>query len=138
VYICHTITLTNAKENINQFLLILMIKATIENYSYKMIIGENKGWEMLRIIEIQKYPCKGKQVGDERGDCVIIRELNASLNIQITNNHYEDCERNIMKFNECLENPNINTLINTKHRSHPCIPSKPAPPAKAGIPSEGR
>ena len=68
------------------------------------------------MIEIKKYPCKDKQEA-ERGEYDIIRELKATLNIQIMNNHfffsdeekiqkqkyYEEYKRNKMKFNECLE-----------------------------------
>ena len=73
------------------------------------------------MIEIKKYPCKDKQEA-ERGEYDIIRELKATLNIQIMNNHfffsdeekiqkqkyYEEYKRNKMKFNECLEELDYN------------------------------
>jgi hypothetical protein len=87
---------------------------------YRMI-RDNGGWEMFRMIEIKKYPCKDKQEA-ERGEYDIIRELKATLNIQIMNNHfffsdeekiqkqkyYEEYKRNKMKFNECLEELDYN------------------------------
>ena len=87
---------------------------------YRMI-RDNGGWEMFRMIEIKKYPCKDKQEA-ERGEYDIIRELKATLNIQIMNNHFffsdeekiqkqkynEEYKRNKMKFNECLEELDYN------------------------------
>jgi len=85
---------------------------------YKMI-RENGGWEMFRMIEIMKYPCKDKEEA-ERGEYDTIQRLKAGQKIQIMNTHffycdeekiqklknYEECRRNKMKYNECVKEYN--------------------------------
>ena len=85
---------------------------------YKMI-RENGGWEMFRMIEIMKYPCKDKQEA-ERGEYDTIQRLKAGKKIQIMNTHffysdeekiqklknYEEYRRNKMKYNECVKEYN--------------------------------
>jgi hypothetical protein len=45
---------------------------------YKMM-RENGGWEMFRMVEIEKYPCNNRQEA-ERREAEVIQELRASMN----------------------------------------------------------
>ena len=40
---------------------------------------ENRGWNMFRMIEVEKYPCKDKYAA-ERRECEIMKELKANMN----------------------------------------------------------
>ena len=83
------------------------------------MIRENGGWEMFRMIEIKKYPCKDKQEA-ERGEYDTIQRLKAGKKVQIMNTHfcysdeekiqkqkkYEEYRQNKMNFNECVKEYN--------------------------------
>ena len=45
------------------------------------IMRANGGWEMFRMIEIEKYPCKDRQEAEKR-EAELIRESRASMNTQ--------------------------------------------------------
>ena len=45
---------------------------------YKMM-RENGGWEMFRMVEIEKYPCNSRQEA-ERREAEVIEELRANMN----------------------------------------------------------
>ena len=45
---------------------------------YQMMRG-NGGWEMFRMIEIEKYPCNDKREAEKR-ECEVMKKLKASLN----------------------------------------------------------
>jgi len=44
------------------------------------MIRENGGWNMFRMIEIEKYPCNDKREADKR-ETEIMKELKATLNM---------------------------------------------------------
>ena len=89
------------------------------NYKIYQMIRENGGWEMFRMIEIKKYPCKDKQEA-ERGEYDTILRLKAGKKVQIMNTHfcysdeekiqkqknYEEYRQNKMKYNECVKEYN--------------------------------
>jgi len=114
VYIGHT---TNFNQRKNKHKSIC--NNTKDNgYNRKIykIIRDNGGWEMFRMIEIKKYPCKDKQEA-EKGEYDIIQELKTSKNIQCMNahfilsdeekiqkqKHYEEYKKNKMNFDKCLD-----------------------------------
>ena len=43
------------------------------------MIRENGGWDMFKMIEVKKYPCKDKREAERRED-EIMKELKASMN----------------------------------------------------------
>ena len=55
----------------------------IDNKKYKIklyeMIRDNGGWEMFRMIEIEKYPCNDKREAEKR-ETEIMKELKASMN----------------------------------------------------------
>ena len=44
------------------------------------MIRDNGGWEMFRMIEIEKYPCNDKREAEKR-ETEIMKELKASMNM---------------------------------------------------------
>ena len=44
------------------------------------MIRENGGWEMFRMIEIEKYPCNDKRKAEKR-ECEVMKELKACMNM---------------------------------------------------------
>jgi predicted GIY-YIG superfamily endonuclease len=54
-----------------------------KNYNlklYQMIRG-NGGWDMFRMIEIEKYPCQDKREAEKR-ETEIMKELKSNLNVK--------------------------------------------------------
>jgi hypothetical protein len=43
------------------------------------MMRENGGWEMFRMIEVEKYPCNDKYAAEKR-ECEIMKELKANMN----------------------------------------------------------
>ena len=54
------------------------------NRKVYQMIRKNGGWDMFRMIEIEKYPCDNKQEAEKR-EFEIIKKLNARTNIRILN-----------------------------------------------------
>jgi len=54
-------------------------KYTKHNYKLYQMIRENGGWEMFRMIEIEKYPCNDRREADKREN-EIMKELKANMN----------------------------------------------------------
>jgi len=56
----------------------------IDNKKYKIklyeMIRDNGGWEMFRMIKIEKYPCNDKREAEKR-ETEIMKELKASMNM---------------------------------------------------------
>ena len=52
------------------------------NYKVYKMIRNNGGWDLFRMIEIEKYPCNNKQEADKR-EFEIIKKMNASINTHI-------------------------------------------------------
>ena len=57
------------------------------------MIRENGGWEMFKMIEIEKYPCVDTREA-ERRECVIMKELKATMN---TNYSFTTSEERIIQ-----------------------------------------
>ena len=49
------------------------------NYKLYKMIRENGGFEMFRIIEVERYPCKDKREAEKR-ECEVMKELKAVMN----------------------------------------------------------
>ena len=45
------------------------------------MIRENGGWDMFKMIEVEKYPCKDRRE-TERRENDVIKELKASMNMR--------------------------------------------------------
>ena len=56
----------------------------VDNKKYQIklyeMIRENGGWEMFRMIEIEKYPCNDKREAEKR-ETEIMKELKANMNM---------------------------------------------------------
>ena len=50
------------------------------NHKLYRMIRENGGWNMFKMIEIEKYPCNDRREADKR-ETEIMKELKASLNM---------------------------------------------------------
>ena len=50
------------------------------NHKLYRMIRDNGGWEMFRMIEIEKYPCNDKREAEKR-ETEIMKELKASMNM---------------------------------------------------------
>ena len=55
----------------------------VKDYNFKVyqMIRENGGWEMFKMIEVEKYPCNDKREA-ERRESEIMKELKASMNMR--------------------------------------------------------
>ena len=80
------------------------------------MIRTNGGWDMFRMIEIEKYPCNNKQEAEKR-EFEIMKKVNARTNTRILNTHiflknedqkliqkkkYEEYRLNKQLYNECM------------------------------------
>jgi hypothetical protein len=45
------------------------------------MIRENGGWDMFKMIEVEKYPCNDKREAERRED-EVMKELTASMNMR--------------------------------------------------------
>jgi len=54
-----------------------------KHYNFKVyqMIRENGGWEMFKMIEVEKYPCADKREA-ERRENEVIKEVRASMNMR--------------------------------------------------------
>ena len=81
------------------------------NYKVYKMIRNNGGWDLFRMIEIEKYPCNNKQEADKR-EFEIMKKLNARMNTHIflknedqkliLRKKYEECRSNKQLYNECM------------------------------------
>jgi len=51
------------------------------NYKVYQMIRENGGWDMFKMIEVQKYPCADRREA-ERRENEVIKELKSSMNMR--------------------------------------------------------
>ena len=51
------------------------------NFKVYQMIRENGGWDMFKMIEVEKYPCADKREA-ERRENEVIKELRASMNMR--------------------------------------------------------
>ena len=71
--------------------------ANSSKYNLKIyqMIRENGGWNMFRMIEIEKFPCIDKR-GAEKRECEVMKELKSSMNTYrscITNEELKELKR---------------------------------------------
>jgi predicted GIY-YIG superfamily endonuclease len=86
------------------------------NRKVYQMIRTNGGWDMFRMIEIEKYPCNSKQEAEKR-EFEIMKKENARTNTRILNTHiflknedqkliqkkkYEEYRLNKQLYNECM------------------------------------
>jgi len=86
------------------------------NRKVYQMIRKNGGWDMFRMIEIEKYPCNNKQEAEKR-EFEIMRKMNARTNTRILNTciflksedqkliqkkKYEEYRLNKQLYNECM------------------------------------
>ena len=86
------------------------------NRKVYQMIRTNGGWDMFRMIEIEKYPCNSKQEAEKR-EFEIMKKENARTNTRILNTHiflknedqkliqkkkYEEYRSNKQLYNECM------------------------------------
>ena len=86
------------------------------NRKVYQMIRTNGGWDMFRMIEIEKYPCNSKQEAETR-EFEIMKKVNARTNTRILNTHiflknedqkliqkkkYEEYRLNKQLYNECM------------------------------------
>ena len=72
------------------------------NYNLKVyqMIRENGGWEMFKMLEVEKYPCNDKREAERRED-EIMKELKANMN---TKRSYRTEEENKLYMEEYNKN----------------------------------
>jgi hypothetical protein len=78
VYVGHTTNFTKRKNSHKSC-------CNNENKQSKLyqLIRDNGGFEMFRMIELEKYPCKDRREAEKR-ECEVMKELKAELNSMIS------------------------------------------------------
>jgi len=69
------------------------------NRKLYQMIRENDGWEMFKMIEIEKYPCNDRREAEKKED-EILKELKATMNTnraQRTNKQYSENNKGKIK-----------------------------------------
>jgi len=64
------------------------VKSKAYNYLLYKMVRDNGGWQMFKMIEVEKYSCNDKREA-ERRENEVMKELRASMN---TNRSYETIE----------------------------------------------
>lgn len=77
VYVGHTTNWNNRKNQHKGN----CINPNRKEYNLKLyrMIRENGGWEMFRMIEVEKYPCNDKREAEKR-ETEVMRELQSNMN----------------------------------------------------------
>jgi len=70
------------------------------NLKLYQLIRENGGWDMFRMIEVEKYPCLDRREADKR-ETEVMKELKSNMNVR---NSYTSKEEKIKKKKEYNEN----------------------------------
>jgi hypothetical protein len=65
---------------------------------YQMMRG-NGGWEMFRMIEIEKYPCNDRREAEKR-ECEVMKELRANMNMILSYVSEEENKRRKTEYNK--------------------------------------
>ena len=60
---------------------------------------DNGGWEMFRMIEIEKYPCNDRREADKK-ECEVMKELRANMNTYISYVSKEENKRRTTEYNK--------------------------------------
>jgi hypothetical protein len=73
------------------------------NFKLYQMIRENGGWDMFKMIEVEKYPCKDKREAERRED-EIMKELKANMNMirasRTQKQYYEDNKEKITEYHK--------------------------------------
>ena len=59
----------------------------------------NGGWEMFRMIEIEKYPCNDRREAEKR-ECEVMKELRANMNMILSYVSEEENKRRKTEYNK--------------------------------------
>ena len=115
VYVGHTTNFKQRKQRHKSSCYNETDKSKHNRKVYQMI-RTNGGWDMFRMIEIEKYPCNSKQEAEKR-EFEIMKKVNARTNTRILNTHiflknedqkliqkkkYEEYRSNKQLYNECM------------------------------------
>ena len=101
VYVGHTINFSKRKGSHKS----ICKNENNKNYNLKVyqMIRDNGGWDMFKMIEVEKYPCNDKREAERRED-KIMKELKASMNmIRASRTHKQYYEDNKEKIKEYYE-----------------------------------
>ena len=90
VYVGHTTNFTKRKNSHKSC-------CNNENKQSKLyqLIRDNGGFEMFRMIELEKYPCKDKREAEKR-ECEVMKELKSNMNMVksfVSEEEKKDCIR---------------------------------------------
>jgi hypothetical protein len=77
VYVGHTTNFT--KRKCQHKYISKSEKNKVHNFKVYQMISDNGGWDMFRMIEIEKYPCNDKREAEKR-ECEVMKELKANMN----------------------------------------------------------
>jgi len=91
-------------------------KYTKHNYKLYQMIRENGGWEMFRMIEIEKYPCNDRREAEKRENEIMkslkasmnsihsVNEVNETRKLKIKMKQYEDYTHRLKYLKWCNDN----------------------------------
>ena len=90
VYVGHTTNFSKRKDSHKS----ICKNENNKNYNLKVyqMIRDNGGWDMFKMIEVEKYPCNDNREAERRED-KIMKELKASMNMiraSRTNKQYRE------------------------------------------------
>ena len=63
-------------------------KSRFYNLKLYTMIRENGGWDMFKMIEVEKYPCSDRREADKR-ECEVMKELKTNMNTYNSFTTYE-------------------------------------------------
>ena len=87
------------------------------NYKVYQMIRKNGGWDMFRMIEIEKYPCNDKQEAEKR-EFEIMKKLNASMNTMSANKNTGEIVMNKCKLKKEKNNEEEQISIDKKYEEY--------------------
>ena len=91
-------------------------KYTKHNMKLYQMIRENGGWEMFRMIEIEKYPCNDRREAEKRENEIMkslkasmnsihsVNEVNETRKLKIKMKQYEDYTHRLKHLKWCDDN----------------------------------
>ena len=74
-------------------------KSRFYNLKLYTMIRENGGWDMFKMIEVEKYPCSDRREA-ERRENELMKELKSNMHIKNSFTTYEEKREYIRKYNE--------------------------------------
>ena len=66
------------------------------------MIRDNGGWEMFKMTEIEKYPCKDKREAEKREN-EVMKELKANMNMKQSYVSKEERQEKYKKYYESIK-----------------------------------